>query len=120
VEVEESLPDSLDLRGARGKKGVEVERAEQVVELAAIWRPPLQLLGLLLVAVRLGLLDPEVQVAVGFLGQSDEVSEGSGVAVARARGTGALLALEAATNLGVQHLIDELLQEEVTHADEEV
>ena len=65
-------------------------------------------------------LDPEVKVAVGFLGQRDEVVEGGGVAIAGTGGARSLGALEAAANLGVQHLIDQLLKQEVANADEEM
>jgi len=84
---------------------MQVERAEEVVKLPAIWRSPLQLLGLLpVIPVLVDLLDPKVEVAVGLLGKGDEASKRGGVAVAGASGALALQTLGAAASMGVQHL----------------
>ena len=50
---------------------MQVERAEEVVKLPAIWRSPLQLLGLLpVIPVLVDLLDPKVEVAVACLARA--------------------------------------------------
>jgi len=100
---------------------MQVERAEEVVKLPAIWRSPLQLLGLLpVIPVLVDLLDPKVEVAVGLLGKGDEASKRGGVAVAGASGALALQTLGAAASMGVQHLVDQLLQKQVADANEEM
>ena len=57
---------------------------------------------------------------MGLLGKGDEVGEGGGVAVAGASGALALQTLGAAASMGVQHLVDQLLQKQVADANEEM
>ena len=66
--------------------------------------------------MRVGVLDPEKEVAVCLGCQIDQVVDGGGVAIASTvRARGFLQTRRAASHHGVQHLPNELLQEQVTH-----
>jgi len=66
-------------------------------------------------------LDPKKQVAACLGCEIDQVVNGGGVAVAGTVAAGGLFqARDAASDHRVQHLLDQLLQQQVTHAHKEM